>query len=78
MTTSHTPTSGSSTPETSSLLALKGLIDRYEAHEIDFDYEVEGALMRLWTVFENDGVCPDEIELEWWEEKKLEYFGEDK
>jgi hypothetical protein len=34
--------------------------------------------MRLWTVFENDGVCPDEIELEWWEEKKLEYFGEDK
>jgi hypothetical protein len=54
------------------------LIDDYEDGLIDFDEEVEGALMMLWTAFETEAVCPDEIQLEWWEEKKLDYFGPDK
>lgn len=70
--------SGSSTPETENLLVARRLIDDYEDGLIDFDPEVESALMKLWNVFENEGVCPDVIELEWWEQKKIEYFGEDK
>ena len=67
--------SGSSTPGTENLLVLRRLIDDYEDGLIDFDPEVESALMRLWTVFENESVCPDGIEVEWWERKRLEYFG---
>lgn len=75
MTMSPQDTYGSSTPETSGLSALKRLIDDYESGDVEFDKEVEGALMRLWTAFEVDAECPPDVELEWWEQKKLEYFG---
>lgn len=62
-------------PKTGSLLAIRRLVDAYDEGKVEFDYEVERALTLLWTAFETGAECPECIEVDWWEAKKLEYFG---